>query len=289
GWDEGREGRGFAVRRSFSAGRTETGDPGRARVEVSPAALAVLAGCVLLALELPLHAYLRQTREPWGQLTLPLVLLVSFSGLVVTLWFIARPSGSWPIFARLIGLTGLVLLVCGILSFVSIGIDLPVRQTPSEQKATCLARMKEAATALLRGCVKINSFPAGENWMQIVRENVDTGRRYADMLVCPSARGPHRGYAFNKELSRKALSAERAGSLVMLFESDYGENAAGGPELLPDVPRHRGGDNYGFADGHVQWLPRKKNPDGSWAKEPDADWVIWEPVVKEGEGERPPP
>lgn len=43
-----------------------------------------------------------------------------------------------------------------------------------------------------------------------------------------------------------------------------------------------GGDNYGFADGHVQWLPRKKNPDGTWAKEPDADWVVWEPGVEEG-------
>ena len=59
--------------------------------------------------------------------------------------------------------------------------------------------------------------------------------------------------------------------------------------VFSERPRHLGGDNYGFADGHVQWIKRKQNPDGSWAKEPDADWVIWEPVVRVGEGERHPP
>jgi hypothetical protein len=37
-----------------------------------------------------------------------------------------------------------------------------------------------------------------------------------------------------------------------------------------------------FADGHVQWLPRKKNPDGTWAKQPDAD-VRWEVDAREPE------
>ena len=54
-----------------------------------------------------------------------------------------------------------------------------------------------------------------------------------------------------------------------------GPRAHGGPELLPDEPRHYGGDNYGFADGHTVWLPRKKSPDGTWAKEPEAE-VRWE-------------
>jgi prepilin-type processing-associated H-X9-DG protein len=40
-----------------------------------------------------------------------------------------------------------------------------------------------------------------------------------------------------------------------------------------------GGDNYGFADGHVQWIKRKKLPDGTSAKEPDADCVTREPEV----------
>jgi len=78
---------------------------------------------------------------------------------------------------------------------------------------------------------------------------------------------------------------------LAIFESDAGWNAVGGPQLLPDEPRHFGGDNYGFADGSVRWLPRKKLGTDSrgnpiWAKEPDADWVIWEPVLKDSEGEQ---
>jgi len=72
---------------------------------------------------------------------------------------------------------------------------------------------------------------------------------------------------------------------VMIFESDAGWNAAGGPELLPDEPRHFAGDHYGFADGHVEWLPRKLLGvtwlgNRVWAKQPTGDWVIWEPVLK---------
>jgi prepilin-type processing-associated H-X9-DG protein len=85
-------------------------------------------------------------------------------------------------------------------------------------------------------------------------------------------------YAFNRyvgELSPWAFtSPERT---VVIFETDSGNgwDAAGGPELLPDEPRHLGGDNYGFADGHVQWIKRKRLPDGTWAKAPDAE-VSWE-------------
>jgi hypothetical protein len=54
-----------------------------------------------------------------------------------------------------------------------------------------------------------------------------------------------------------------------------------GPELLPDEPRHFGGDNYAFADGAFRWIPRKRSQDGEWTKEPAADWAIWELVVEE--------
>ncbi len=50
------------------------------------------------------------------------------------------------------------------------------------------------------------------------------------------------------------------------------------------------GDNYGFADGHVQWIARKKLPDGTWAKEPDNDSVTWKPELKGDTGKaRPAP
>jgi hypothetical protein len=68
---------------------------------------------------------------------------------------------------------------------------------------------------------------------------------------------------------------------VVVFESDAGKNAAGGPELLPDEPRHLGGDKYGFADGSARWLKRKpaggnRRGERAWLKEPEEP-VRWKP------------
>jgi len=146
-------------------------------------------------------------------------------------------------------------------------------------------------------------FPAANGWNEALRpvlrsQGVDPGH-----IWCPNAFSEPRdgewrdaSYAFNRSLDALSVEAiRRAEQTVVVFESDTGTgwDAAGGPELLPTEPRHLGGDNYGFADGHVAWLARKKlgtDEDGNriWAKEPDADWVIWEPVLKESEGEQPP-
>jgi hypothetical protein len=77
---------------------------------------------------------------------------------------------------------------------------------------------------------------------------------------------------------------------VAIFESGASWNAAGGPELLPGEPRHYGSDDYVFCGGGSAWRPRKRLGADSrgypiWATEPEADWVIWEPVLKEDEGE----
>lgn len=76
---------------------------------------------------------------------------------------------------------------------------------------------------------------------------------------------------------------------VAVLERGCGVALSGGPALLPDEPRHLGGDNYGFADGHAQWIERKQLPDGTWAKEPADEWVIWEPVVEESKAEEESP
>jgi len=96
-------------------------------------------------------------------------------------------------------------------------------------------------------------------------------------FACPETAKRGHPYAYNMALSGspKGLIPNPA-STAMVLESDAGWNATGGPELLLGEPRHFGGENYGFADGHVQWIKRRKNPDGTWAKQPEADWVIWQ-------------
>jgi hypothetical protein len=120
--------------------------------------------------------------------------------------------------------------------------------------------------------------PPAHGWLDRLDEYVKS----SDVFECPEAKGLDCAFAYNAALGGASLSAVADPEhTIVVFESDVGWNAHGGPELLPDEPRHLGGDSYGFADLSVQWLPRKQNPDGTWAKEPDAE-VRWEVEGPEG-------
>ena len=101
------------------------------------------------------------------------------------------------------------------------------------------------------------------------------------IFFCPALGRAPGYYAFNSSLAGSRLgNMDDPSSVVALFESDRGKSLAGGPELLPNEPRHRLGDYYVVASGSVRYIGRKRLPDGTWSKEPEADWVIWEPVLK---------
>ncbi len=144
--------------------------------------------------------------------------------------------------------------------------------------SSCAGNMRVVMDTLTHRAASMGGrYPASADWARIVETSAITSD-----LVCPARRDLPSGYALNSSLPRIVVRMVRSPeSVVFLFESDGGWNTVGRPELLPDRPRHFGGDNYGFADGSVKWLRRKKLPDGSWAKEPDAHWVIWEPVLRE--------
>ncbi len=58
-------------------------------------------------------------------------------------------------------------------------------------------------------------------------------------------------------LSAKALSSVKDPSRqVVVYETAHpGKNPAGGKTDVASPPRHMGGNNYGFADGHAAWIP----------------------------------
>ena len=145
----------------------------------------------------------------------------------------------------------------------------------------CEARLKTVFKALELSTADNNGvLPLARSWCDSISPYLKTLQRPYP-LVCPEAPDHRCGYGYNARLSGvRADTLTDPHSTVAVFESDAGWNAAGGPELLPDVPRHFHADYYVFADGRVALLPRKRLRDGSWAKEPDADWVIWEPVLK---------
>jgi prepilin-type processing-associated H-X9-DG protein len=153
---------------------------------------------------------------------------------------------------------------------------------PHPDHAVCLSNVKNISLALqMYVADNDDRLPPADGWGDGLYEYV----KNREVFNCPHAAGPEGSHAYNASLDGVALAAlADPGQTIVVFESDSGWNAVGGPELLPDIPRHSGGDHYGFADGHVEGLPRKQNPDGTWAKEPEAE-VIWDAGVEAREPE----
>jgi len=162
-------------------------------------------------------------------------------------------------------------------------------------------------------------YPGKDNWSDALRSYFGGNGRDSSPAyrywVCPEARRGKFSYAYNSALDSRAaesLTRDDLASVIVIFESDRGWNAHGGKELLPDFPRHFRrpgdvefdpdfarhfrvpssdrlklgfGDVYGFADGHCEWIARRKPPgevrwDTKWPKEPDDPSVRWQPEGK---------
>jgi len=129
------------------------------------------------------------------------------------------------------------------------------RARATARKTVCLTNVKQVSLGLLMYTSDWDeTYPDSANWCEDLDEYVnDRG-----VLVCPEAPKQDCGYAYNASLSNaKIIGIDDPANTVGLFESDKGWNAAGDPaELLPIEPRHLGGDNFGYLDGHARWLPR---------------------------------
>ncbi len=201
----------------------------------------------------------------WGILALPLVCLA----VAIAMLREAARAGTW--------VAGLAAVIACALALTGAGILFSwgrvVRTFGESRKAACMNRLKDLAAAASSWAVANGgALPDGGAWSDEVAHYV--GDRQA--FTCPVLSGARCAYAFNARLSRVNRSALIGpGRVVMIFESDRGRNATGGPELLPVKPRWIGGDNYAFADGHVAWFPRSK-----------AGHLRWQPLLRERSAER---
>jgi len=107
------------------------------------------------------------------------------------------------------------------------------------------------------------NLPPSKSWPETFRNyDIDDG-----ILADPSEPHAGRAYAMNARLSDFPLSAVRnAYRTVLFFECRFGAPPGGGPELLPDQPRHPGGYVIGFCDGHVVRVAPQ-----------ETDELIWDP------------
>ena len=75
----------------------------------------------------------------------------------------------------------------------------------------------------------------------------------------PASSGPvWTNYGFNEDLSGIEVSQVREpAKTVLLFEADRGQNVFGGRNRIISEPRHPGGFNFLFVDGHSETVPKQ--------------------------------
>ncbi|MCJ7822527.1 MAG: hypothetical protein MUQ26_05530 [Armatimonadetes bacterium] len=302
----------FLVTRKPSAGVAREGRQG----EGYPA-LAILAGLLAISTPLVVIPYAMPYYSLSGSgilafatglylLVIPLILTTP--ALTVAVLVVTRGrSRRWHETA-VVGL-GFLLPLAAALTLAALERG-PPRPDPYRVELDCQGNLEILTSALGMYLDEYdNRFPLANTWCDglypyIQRRVTPWGPEDMDaeirgMLVCPAVPDLVCGYAFNAALSGAAYDAieEPAEDTVVLFESDRGWNAAGGPELLPDEPRHLGGDNYlvfaspdlyersGFCTTD-EWYHRPGADMPRWRRDDDVREYLelrWQPVLKEGD------
>jgi len=108
--------------------------------------------------------------------------------------------------------------------------------------------------------------PPADSWPQVFKEEAGLS---ADVMTDPGDQQGGRAYAMNAALDGKGVAQN--GRTVLFFECRPGAPPAGGPDLLPDKPRHARRYVFGFLDGHVESVPPE-----------EVRQLIWQPKREPG-------
>lgn len=134
------------------------------------------------------------------------------------------------------------------------------------QAINCVNNLKQLGLAVrIWSMDKGEKFPAATNWCDGILNEAGSPKIY----VCPALPALRSGYAFNARLSGLEEGQVDPGT-VMIFESDAGWNATGGPELMITAPRHNNRFNVCLADGSVQQMTAAQVKQLRWDPKPES-------------------
>lgn len=144
------------------------------------------------------------------------------------------------------------------------------RARDAAQESGCLENVANMSAAVRMYQTDWNdAYPPAGDWNELLAPLVkvhdasydtDKKERQRRVFICPKiSESTEPCYAMNNRLSgKRSAIVQSPADTVLIYESQPGNNMAGGPELLPSKPRHSGGDNIGFADGHVKNVERSQ-------------------------------
>lgn len=120
------------------------------------------------------------------------------------------------------------------------------------QQSSCLSNLKQIDLGMLMYTQDHDQhLPDAATWMDDIKPYLVNEQLHK----CPGAPHLEYGYAMNAALSKRSMAEVTQPALTaIVFDSDLGtRNASGGPDAVANPPRHNGGNNYAYADGHVKW------------------------------------
>jgi len=128
------------------------------------------------------------------------------------------------------------------------------------QTINCVNNLKQLGLAVrIYSTDNHDLFPPAETWCGAIQTTVGSPK----VFQCPVVRDQRCAYAFNARLSGKKTDAVNP-QTVLIFESDAGWNASGGPEVMLKSPRHAHRFIVGFADGHVEQVTETRLQQLRW-------------------------
>ena len=148
--------------------------------------------------------------------------------------------------------SGFGFFVAPIIAAIVLPVFLGARE--KARQTTCISNVKQLSLGAMMYIADHDEvFPLKANWADGLTPYI----RKEDLFRCPNAPDDQtRCYAYNAALSgRSGPDVFSPPTTAMLFDTRLrGVNPAGGPDDVD--PRHRGGSVFGYADGHVRWLPQ---------------------------------
>lgn len=123
----------------------------------------------------------------------------------------------------------------------------------------CLEHARQLAEAIRRSANDNNDrFPDGGTWCDVVQ----SGIAGLNTFQCPNRGDLRSGFALNSAVANKSRF-EISPETVLLFESDRGWNANGGPAVAIGNPRH-GLVTVVLVDGSTRQIPAQDLPSLRW-------------------------